>query len=215
MRVILLGPPGSGKGTQAKDVGERLGIPHISSGDIFRGEMSSGSALGEKLKTFVNAGQLVPDELTTEIVVRRLKQDDCRRGYLLDGFPRTVAQAESLDRELSRLGQKMNAVVCLELQAERIAARMAGRRVCLKCGASYHLETLRPKVEGVCDGCGSKLVQRDDDRPATVKERLAVYAEKTAPLIAYYERQGVLRRVDADGTPEDVRSRVFAALGVS
>ncbi len=214
MRIILMGPPGAGKGTQAKDVSEKLGIPHISSGDIFRGEMNAGTELGQKLKTFVDSGQLVPDELTTQIVVKRLGQDDCRNGYLLDGFPRTLAQAESLDAELAAGGQKMDAVVNLEIAAERIAERMAGRRVCPKCGASYHLQTLPPKVEGICDRCGAKLIQRADDNPETVRDRLNVYAEKTAPLIAYYQEQGVLVRVDADGSPAEVRDRVFAALGI-
>lgn len=214
MRIVLMGPPGAGKGTQAKDVSSRLGIPHISSGDIFRGEMNAGSELGEQLKAFVNSGQLVPDELTTQIVVNRLKQDDCRKGYLLDGFPRTLAQAESLDSELARLGQKIDAAVNLEIAGEKIASRMAGRRVCPKCGASYHVETLRPRVEGICDRCGSGLIQRDDDKPETVRERLDVYTRKTAPLVSYYEQQGVLRAVDADGTPEEVRRRVFEALGL-
>lgn len=214
MRVILFGPPGAGKGTQAKEAGTRLSVPHVSSGDIFRGEMASGSQLGEKLKAFVNHGKLVPDELTTEIVVNRLGRDDCGNGYLLDGFPRTLPQAESLDRELERLEQAMDAVVYLDLAAERIMQRMAGRRVCPKCGASYHLVTLKPKADGVCDRCGAGLVQRDDDRPETVKDRLDVYARSTAPLIEYYEAKGLLKRVDADGTPEEVRSRVFAALGV-
>lgn len=215
MRVILLGPPGAGKGTQAKAVSEKLSIPHISSGDIFRGEMSSGSELGERLKTFVNAGQLVPDDLTTEIVVNRLNQDDCADGYLLDGFPRTLAQAESLDRELQKQQGGIDAVVYLDLAGEKIAARMAGRRVCPKCGASYHVETLPPKKPGICDRCGAELVQRDDDRPETVRERLQVYESSTAPLVDYYESKGVLRRVDADGSPEAVRDRVFAALGES
>lgn len=214
MRVILLGPPGAGKGTQAKDVSDKLGIPHISSGDIFRGEMKSGSELGKKLQTFVNAGQLVPDDLTTEIVVKRLSQGDCQKGYLLDGFPRTLAQAESLDRELDKSGVQMDAVICLELAGERITERMGGRRVCPSCGASFHLTTLKPKVEGVCDRCQAKLVQRDDDKPETVQQRLEVYAKSTAPLIQYYTQRCVLKAVDADGTPAEVRSRVFAALGV-
>ena len=214
MRVVLLGPPGSGKGTQAKDAGVKLGVPHVSSGDIFRAEMASGTELGEKLKTYVNSGKLVPDALTTEIVVNRLGRDDCGKGFLVDGFPRTLAQAESLDRELDRLGQRLDAVVYLDLASERIMERMAGRRVCPKCGASFHVVTLKPKVDGVCDRCGAALVQRDDDRPETVQDRLGVYARSTAPLVEYYETQGLLRRVDADGTPEEVRERVFAALGV-
>jgi adenylate kinase len=214
MRVILLGPPGAGKGTQAKDVSDKLGIPHISSGDIFRGEMKSGSELGKKLQTFVNAGQLVPDDLTTEIVVKRLAQADCRKGYLLDGFPRTLTQAESLDRELGKSGAKVDAVICLNLDGRVITERMGGRRVCPSCGASYHVATLKPKVDGVCDRCQAKLVQRDDDKPETVKQRLDVYAKSTAPLIEYYAKRGMLKNVDADGTPAEVRSRVFAGLGV-
>ncbi len=214
MRVILLGPPGAGKGTQAKDVSDKLGIPHISSGDIFRAEMKSGSELGKKLQTYVNAGQLVPDALTTEIVVKRLGQADCRKGYLLDGFPRTLAQAESLDQELGRAGAKVDAVICLNLDGQVILDRMGGRRVCPSCGASYHVATLKPKVDGVCDRCQAKLVQRDDDKPETVKQRLEVYAKSTAPLIEYYTKRGVLKNVDADGTLAEVRSRVFAGLGV-
>lgn len=214
MKVILLGPPGAGKGTQAKDVSDKLSLPHISSGDIFRGEMKSGSELGKKLQTFVNTGLLVPDDLTTEIVVKRLGQADCRQGYLLDGFPRTLAQAESLDCELGKSGARIDAVVCLELSGARIMERMGGRRVCPSCGASFHVATLKPKVEGVCDRCQARLVQRDDDKPETVRERLEVYAKSTVPLIAYYTKCGVLKGVDADGTPAEVRSRVFAALGV-
>jgi adenylate kinase len=176
--------------------------------------MKSGSEFGKKLQTFVNAGQLVPDDLTTEIVVKRLGQGDCRKGYLLDGFPRTVAQAESLDRELGKSGAKIDAVVCLELDGETITKRMGGRRVCPSCGASFHVATLKPKVKGVCDRCGAALVQRDDDKPETVKQRLAVYAKSTAPLIEYYTARGVLKGVDAEGTPAEVRSRVFAVLGV-
>lgn len=215
MRVILLGPPGAGKGTQAKEASDALGIPHVSSGDIFRGEMSSGNELGEKLKTFVNAGKLVPDDLTTEIVVNRLGREDCSEGFLLDGFPRTLPQATSLDREMEDKGQAIDHVVCLDLAAEKIMERMSGRRVCPECGASYHVVTLKPKVDGVCDRCGAKLVQREDDKPETVKDRLEVYEKSTAPLVDYYEAKGVLRRVDADGSPEEVRSRVLAALGAA
>jgi adenylate kinase len=214
MRLILLGPPGAGKGTQAADTSARLGVPHISSGDIFRAEMKAESPLGQRLKGFVNAGKLVPDDLTTEIVVQRLKKDDCRNGYLLDGFPRTLAQAESLAGELARMDQALDAVVYLDLAAERIMERMAGRRVCA-CGASYHVVTMPPKAEGVCDRCGRPLRQREDDKPETVKARIEIYAESTAPLVEFYERQGLLRRVDADGTPEEVRGRVFAALGLA
>lgn len=214
MRIVLLGPPGAGKGTQAKDVSEKLSVPHISSGDIFRGEMNAGTELGKKLKEFVNAGQLVPDDLTTGIVVGRLSRDDCASGYLLDGFPRTLAQAESLDRELGAKGQKLRVALNLDIAAEKIADRMAGRRMCRQCGASYHLVTLRPKAEGVCDRCGGELYQRDDDKPETVKQRLDVYFRSTAPLVQYYQAKGILKQVNADGTPEEVRQRVFAALNV-
>ncbi len=214
MRIILLGPPGAGKGTQAKYLSEKLGVPHVSSGDIFRGEMGAGTDLGEKLKSFVNSGELVPDDLTTKIVVKRLGQEDCREGFLLDGFPRTLAQAKSLEHEMSGSDQKIDAALLLDLAPERITERMAGRRVCPECGASFHLVTLPPKVEGVCDRCGAKLIQRDDDRPETVRDRLEVYEKQTAPLVAYYEGKGVLRRVDADASPEDVRARLYAALGL-
>jgi len=210
----MLGPPGAGKGTQAKDVSDKLKVPHISSGDIFRGQMDAGTEQGKKLQEYVNAGQLVPDDLTTRIVVGRLSQDDCAGGYLLDGFPRTLAQAESLDGELSADGATLDVALYLDLAAEKIAARMAGRRMCRQCGAPYHVATLKPKVEGVCDRCGGELYQRDDDKPETVKDRLDVYFESTAPLVDYYEARGLLKRVDADGTPEEVRSRVFDELGI-
>lgn len=214
MRVILMGPPGAGKGTQAKDLSTRLGIPHISSGDIFRGEMAAGTELGAELQKFVNSGQLVPDELTTRIVVKRLGQADCSKGFLLDGFPRTLEQARSLDAEMLQSGGKIDLVLYLDVTPDLIAQRMAGRRMCRKCGASYHTVTLKSKVEGVCDRCGGELYQRDDDKPETVKDRLRVYAEKTAPLIGYYEKQGLLRRVAADGTPAEVQARTFPLLGL-
>lgn len=214
MRLVILGPPGAGKGTQAKDISEKLEVPHISSGDIFRGEINAGTKRGRKLQEYVDAGQLVPDDVTTEIVVDRLRRDDCADGYLLDGFPRTQAQAERLDRELSASGATLDAAVYLDLAAEKVSARMAGRRMCRQCGASYHLLTLKPKVEGVCDRCGGELYQRNDDKPETVKDRLDVYFESTAPLVDYYQARGLLKRVDADGTPEEVRSRVFDGLGI-
>ncbi len=210
----MLGPPGAGKGTQAKHITEKIEVPHISSGDIFRGEINAGTKRGKKLQEYVDAGQLVPDDVTTEIVVDRLRRDDCADGYLLDGFPRTQTQAERLDRELSDSGATLDAAVYLDLAAEKISARMAGRRMCRQCGASYHQVTLKPKVEGVCDRCGGQLYQRDDDKPETVRDRLDVYFESTAPLVDYYEARGLLKRVDADGTPEEVRSRVFDRLGI-
>jgi adenylate kinase len=210
-----MGPPGAGKGTHAKELSARLAIPHISSGDIFRGEMATGTELGEQLKKFVNAGQLVPDDLTTRIVVKRLGQADCGKGYLLDGFPRTLAQARSLDTELSRSGQKIDLVVYLDAAADLIARRMAGRRMCRKCGSPYHTVTLKPKVEGVCDRCGGELYQRDDDQPETVKDRLRVYEEKTAPLIEYYREQGLLRRVDGGGTVAEVQAQLLPLLGLN
>lgn len=212
MRIVLLGPPGAGKGTQAKALSDRLGVPHISSGDIFRGEMNAGTELGRKLQEYVNAGQLVPDKLTTEIVVKRLGQDDCSGGYLLDGFPRTLAQAESLDGELEQRGQTLDVAVYFELAPEKITRRMAGRRSCPECGAVYHTETMPPKEDDKCDRCGAQLIQREDDKPETVRKRLDVYFQSTAPLIDYYEDKGLLKRVDADGPPEEVRSRVFATL---
>jgi adenylate kinase len=213
LRLVFMGPPGAGKGTQAKAVAARYEVPHVSSGDIFRGEIGAKTPLGLKLKSYLDSGALVPDDITVKAVIGRLQAADCARGWLLDGFPRTEGQAKALDQALKGGGQKLTAVVNLELDPEIIVRRMSGRRVCPKCGHSYHVEFIKPRVDGQCDACGTALVTRDDDKPETVRERLATYQRATAPLIEYYDRQGLLVRVDGTGTPDDVRARLFEQLG--
>jgi adenylate kinase len=212
MRLVFMGPPGAGKGTQAKAVAEHYGIPHVSSGDIFRGEIGRKTPLGLKIKSYLDGGALVPDDITVGAVAGRLAQKDCADGWLLDGFPRTEGQARALDQTLAATGTKLDGVVNLGLDAEEIVRRMSGRRMCPKCGRSYHVEHIPPRREGVCDACGAKLIIRDDDKPETVRQRLKTYAEQTAPLVGYYRRQGLLVRVDGDGTPDEVRSRLFERL---
>jgi adenylate kinase len=212
MRLVFMGPPGAGKGTQAKAVAEHYGIPHVSSGDIFRGEIERKTPLGLKIKSYLDSGTLVPDDITVGAVAGRLAQKDCADGWLLDGFPRTEGQAKALDKTLAADGKKLDGVVNLELDGEVIVRRMSGRRMCPKCGRSYHVEHIPPRREGVCDACGAKLIIRDDDRPETVRQRLKTYTEQTAPLVDYYRRQGLLVRVDGGGTPDEVRSRLFEQL---
>jgi len=207
-----MGPPGAGKGTQAKAVAAEYGVPHVSSGDIFRAEIAGQTPLGKTLKSYLDSGALVPDEITVRAVVGRLGAEDCRRGWLLDGFPRTDGQARALDEALEAGGAKLSAVVYLEVDPEIIVKRMSGRRVCPKCGHSYHTEHIPPKVQGKCDACGADLVIRDDDKPETVRQRLATYREATAPLIGYYRERGLLVSVDGSGTPDEVRARLFEQL---
>lgn len=212
MRLVFMGPPGAGKGTQAKQTAERYDIPHISSGDIFRAEISNETDLGKQIKQFLDSGALVPDEITVKAVVGRLQADDCRDGWLLDGFPRTEPQARALGEALEQDGHTLDGVVYLSVDPEVIVKRMSGRRVCPTCGRSYHVEYIPPKTEGVCDACGADLITREDDKPETVRQRLATYQEATAPLIEYYETLGLLVRVDGSGTPEEVRERLFEQL---
>lgn len=212
MRFVFMGPPGAGKGTQAKAVADKYGIPHVSSGDIFRAEIAGGTPLGRQIKSYLDSGALVPDGITVEAVVGRLRAADCAKGWLLDGFPRTEGQAEALDRALADAAAKLDAVVYLEVDPEMIVRRMSGRRVCPACGRSYHVEYIPPKVEGTCDACGARLITRDDDKPETVRQRLATYQKATAPLIDYYARRGLLVRTDGSGTPDEVRARLFAQL---
>ncbi|MFO8012682.1 MAG: adenylate kinase [Phycisphaerae bacterium] len=209
MRLVFMGPPGAGKGTQAKQTAERYGIPHVSSGDIFRAEIAGETDLGKQIKEYLDSGALVPDEITVKAVVGRLQADDCRDGWLLDGFPRTEPQARALDEALEESGHTLDAVVYLSVDPEVIVKRMSGRRVCPQCGRSYHTEHIPPETEGKCDACGADLVTRDDDKPETVRQRLATYQEATAPLIEYYEKRGLLIRVDGSGTPDEVRQRLF------
>ncbi len=212
MRLVFMGPPGAGKGTQAKQTAARYGIPHVSSGDIFRAEISNETDLGKEIKQYLDSGALVPDEITVKAVVGRLRADDCRDGWLLDGFPRTEPQARALDEALEEQGHTLDAVVYLSVDPEAIVQRMSGRRVCPQCGRSYHVEHIPPETEGKCDACGADLVTREDDKPETVRQRLATYQEATAPLIEYYEARGLLVRVDGSGTPDDVRQRLFDQL---
>ena len=213
MKIIMLGAPGAGKGTQAKKIAEKYQIPHISTGDIFRANIKNGTELGNKAKTYMEQGLLVPDELVCDLVVDRVKQDDCANGYVLDGFPRTIPQAESLDAALKAMGQAVDYAVNVEVPDENIIHRMGGRRACLACGATYHVENIPPKKEGICDVCGAELVLRDDDKPETVKKRLNVYHEQTQPLIDYYTNAGVLVEVDGTLAMDDVFAAICKVLG--
>ena len=214
MKIIMLGAPGAGKGTQAKKIAEKCGIPHISTGDIFRANIKNGTELGKKAKTYMDQGLLVPDELVCDLVVDRIQQDDCKKGYILDGFPRTIPQAESLDKALQAIGAKMDDAIDVEVPDENIVKRMGGRRACVGCGATYHLVYAPTKKEGICDVCGGELILRDDDKPETVQKRLGVYHEQTQPLIDYYKNQGILREVDGSVDMEDVFKEILNILGV-
>ena len=214
MKIIMLGAPGAGKGTQAKKIAEKCGIPHIPTGDIFRANIKNGTELGKKAKTYMDQGLLVPDELVCDLVVDRIQQDDCKKGYILDGFPRTIPQAESLDKALAAIGEKMDYAIDVEVPDENIVKRMGGRRACVGCGATYHLVYAPTKKEGICDACGGELILRDDDKPETVQKRLGVYHEQTQPLIDYYKNQGILREVDGSVDMEDVFKEILNILGV-
>ncbi len=213
MKIIMLGAPGAGKGTQAKKIAEKYQIPHISTGDIFRANIKNGTELGKKAKTYMDQGLLVPDELVVDLVVDRVGQEDCTKGYVLDGFPRTIPQAEALDKALAELGQKMDFAVDVEVPDENIINRMSGRRACVGCGATYHLVYAPTKMENVCDNCGGELVLRDDDKPETVKKRLDVYHEQTQPLIEYYTNSGILKTVDGTADIGDVFAEIVGILG--
>ena len=196
MKIIMLGAPGAGKGTHAKKITEKFGIPAISTGDIFRENIKNGTELGKKAKEYMDAGNLVPDELVCDLVVARLKQDDCKNGYILDGFPRTIPQAEALTAALAKDDDAIDYALEIFIEDQAIIDRMSGRRVCKSCGATYHVVNIPPKTEGVCDECDGELIVRDDDAPETVKKRLDVYHEQTAPLIDYYKKQGILKVID-------------------
>jgi adenylate kinase len=208
LKIVMLGAPGAGKGTQAAMIAEKYGIPHISTGDIFRFNIKNGTELGKEAKTYMDEGKLVPDELTVRILLDRVSKDDCREGYVLDGFPRTIPQAEVLDGKLREMQDGIDFALDIEVPDEHIVSRMSGRRACLNCGATYHVRYAAPKQEGVCDACGGRLVLRDDDKPETVQKRLEVYHDQTQPLIEYYAGKGVLKKVD--GTQE--LHKVFADI---
>lgn len=213
LRTILLGPPGAGKGTQAVKIVEKYGIPHISTGDIFRENIKKGTELGKKAQEYMNKGELVPDDLVIAIATARLLEDDCKNGFLLDGFPRTVYQAEKLDEFLEAHNSKIDKVVDISVGKEELMIRLTGRRVCKKCGASYHIVNIPPKKEGVCDICGGPLIQRDDDNAETAANRIEVYEEQTRPLVDYYKKAGNLVLIDGTTGLEKVFADIVRALG--
>lgn len=213
MKIIMLGAPGAGKGTQAKMLADKYMIPHISTGDIFRASIKNGTELGQKAKTYMDQGLLVPDELVCDLVVDRVQQEDCKEGYILDGFPRTIPQAEALDVALAKLGTKIDYAVNVEVPDENIVRRMSGRRACVACGSTYHIVHNPTKTEGICDRCGKELILRDDDKPETVTKRLNVYHEQTQPLIDYYTKQGALAEVDGTMSMDDVFNAIVKLLG--
>ena len=213
MKIVMLGAPGAGKGTQAKMIAENYQIPHISTGDMFRLNIKNGTELGMEAKKYMDQGLLVPDELTVRIFLDRVAKDDCKNGYVLDGFPRTIPQAEVLEEALDKLGDKIDYAIDVEVPDENIIRRMGGRRACTSCGATYHIEHVPPKKEGICDTCGQELVLRDDDKPETVKKRLGVYHEQTQPLIDYYTNAGILRTVDGTVDINDVFQTIVDILG--
>lgn len=213
MKIIMLGAPGAGKGTQAKKIAAKYEIPHISTGDIFRANIKNGTELGKKAKTYMDQGLLVPDELTVDLVIDRLAQDDCKNGYILDGFPRTIPQAEALDAALAKLGEKMDYAIDVDVPDENIVSRMSGRRACTGCGATYHIVYNPSKKGECCEVCGEKLILRDDDKPETVQKRLNVYHEQTQPLIDYYTKQSILRTVDGTQDMNDVFAEIVKILG--
>jgi len=213
MNLILLGPPGAGKGTQAARIIEKYNIPHISTGDIFRENIKNGTELGKKAQEYMNKGQLVPDELVVEIATDRLTADDCKPGFLLDGFPRTVFQAEELDKFLEARGSRIDHVLDIDVNREELMVRLTGRRVCSKCGASYHVVNIPPEKEGICDVCGAELIQRKDDNEETAANRIEVYNSETKPLIDYYEKAGNIFHIDGTTGLENVFKTITDILG--
>ena len=213
MKIIMLGAPGAGKGTQAKMIAEKCGIPHISTGDIFRANIKNGTELGMKAKSYMDQGQLVPDDVTIGMLLDRISQEDCAEGYVLDGFPRTIPQAESLTKALEERGESMDYAINVDVPDQAIVTRMAGRRACLACGATYHIVYNAPKKENVCDVCGEGLILRDDDKPETVQKRLTVYHDQTKPLIDYYGKAGILVTVDGTQDLNKVFEDIVSVLG--
>ena len=213
MKIIMLGAPGAGKGTQAKRIAAKYGIPHISTGDIFRANIKGGTELGMKAKEYMDQGKLVPDEITIGMLLDRIHEEDCKNGYVLDGFPRTIPQAESLTKALEEMGESIDYAVNVDVPDSAIVSRMSGRRACVNCGATYHIQYNPPKTEGVCDVCGEKLILRDDDKPETVQNRLTVYHDQTQPLIDYYKKAGILAEVDGTQDMDKVFEDITAVLG--
>ena len=204
MKIVMLGAPGAGKGTQALRIAEQYGVPHISCGDIFRKNLKEGTELGLRAKAYMDEGLLVPDELTTDLVISRLREEDCKDGYVLDGFPRTLPQARALSEKLKSEGARIDFALDIEVSDEEIVSRVSGRRICPKCGAGFHTLYNKPQIDGICDICGAELKMRDDDRPETVLKRLEVYHAETEPLIAYYKEEGILRTVDGSQSIDKV-----------
>lgn len=212
MRTILLGPPGAGKGTQAETIVREFNVPHISTGDIFRYNIKEGTALGKKAKEYMDQGLLVPDELTIELVKDRLLKDDCENGFLLDGFPRTIAQADALEDALKSMNQKLDCVVNIEVSKELLVERAVGRRVCKDCGQTYHMTFNAPSKEGICDRCGGELLQRKDDTEETVSKRISVYQDQTQPLIEYYSKKGIIVNIDGEKPIDEVGRSIVSKL---
>jgi len=212
MDLIFLGPPGAGKGTQAKMLIEHYNIPQISTGDILRAAVAEGTDLGKKAREYMEAGKLVPDGVVIGIIEQRLKQSDCEKGFILDGFPRTVAQAEALDKVLENLGRKIDHVVSVDVPSEELIKRLTGRRTCKNCGAMYHVMFNPPKSQGICDKCGGELYQRPDDNEETVKSRLDVYEQQTSPLIGFYNNKGLVRRIDGRGGIKEIFEQILKIL---
>ena len=214
MKIVMLGGPGAGKGTQAKIIAEKYNIPHISTGDIFRANIKDGTELGKKAKTYMDAGALVPDELVVDLIADRLTWDDTKNGFVLDGFPRTIPQAQALTRALADMSTQLDVAIDIEVPDQVIIDRMGGRRACVSCGSTYHIVNIPPQKEGFCDKCGAELILRDDDKPETVKKRLDVYHDQTQPLIDYYNEMGVLKEVDGTTSMDEVFAQIADILGV-
>ena len=212
MRLIILGIPGAGKGTQADRISQKLGIPHISTGEIFRQNIEQKTELGIIAKEFMDSGKLVPDDITIGIVAKRIEQNDCKNGFIFDGFPRTIPQAEALTKKLTEMGLNIDVVLDIELADEKVLERMSGRRVCSKCKATYHTKYNAPQVEGICNLCGEALIQRNDDKEETVMKRMEVYHMQTEPLIKYYKEKGLLKGIDGEGDVENITGKIFEVI---